>query len=87
MVKEPYGSRRGRFAIPGPVLREHPEVVQRVLAETIPVRAEMMLLEDAIEYDAYCLAFEPIAEGEAIPIYDAEYDTVTGSLTWVRRDG
>jgi hypothetical protein len=84
---EPWRSRAGRFEVPYELLQKHPDVVRRVLSEVIVVRAEMMVVIQAIEYDAYGLAFDQLEEGAIVPRYDIEYDTTADQVSWVRKDG
>lgn len=85
MVGPPFAGRIGRFAIPYAMFGERPDVVHRILRETLVVRAELVFASQAIEYDGFCLGFEPIGEGTTIPDYDIEYDEDADQVTWVKR--
>ncbi|MEY9560508.1 hypothetical protein [Sinorhizobium fredii] len=80
------GDRRlGRFSIAIELISEASDVVRRIMGEVIVLRAEAMLVDACIEYEALCPAFEPLKEGLRLPEYDIVYDADTDQLSWVRQ--
>lgn len=68
-------TRRGRFLLPSFGITGYPLDEQRmkecmtVLAHVAVVRAEALLMEQAIEYYGYSMLFDPIPLGHRAPTY------------------
>ncbi|WP_266032534.1 hypothetical protein [Brucella intermedia] len=78
--------RVGQFQIEAEVIRDHPEIVMKVMAEVIVVRAEHHLINDRVEYDAWSPHFDIVPEGMVAPSYDVVYDADTETVTWAKQE-
>lgn len=68
LVPTPW-QRRGRFKISRKALMEDFEAIQGIFQLCVPIRAEMMLDQDAIEYTAIGHVFDEMLEGGITPWY------------------
>lgn len=74
-------SRRvGIFEIPIQSIHLMLEVVQRIMARVMVVRAEMLYDRNAIEYTALSNDFEEVPQGHIPPRYEVMYDEFTDKL-------
>jgi len=64
----------GRFFIDFKLIEEDPLIVLLMLSGTLVVRAEARLEMNAVEYHAYCAAFDEVVIGQQIPEYIAEFN-------------
>lgn len=78
--------RVGRFQIGLDVINDAPEIVTRIMGETIIIRAEMVLALNAIEYHAICEHFEELPDWLMPPEYDVIYDGETDKITWAKSE-
>lgn len=70
-------SRIGRFSIPRDVIRgDNNEVLLKVFANTIIMRAEYKLSKDVIEYTALSPLFRVKEESEMVPEYRLECKSI-----------
>lgn len=79
-------NRLGRFQIGIDVINDAPEIVTRIMGETIILRAEALLSNKAIEYHAICEHFEELPDGMTLPEYDVIYDGETDKITWAKSE-
>jgi len=71
-------NRKGTIAISCEAIDDLPEGVQAVLSGGIVVRAEMMYMHNAIFYNMLHPDFREVAEGEAVPQYEAVIEADSG---------
>lgn len=62
----------GKFKIDDDDIKNHPDIVRRILFHTIIVRAEYMFYSNQIEYVAYSKKFDKVPIGEEPPEYDIQ---------------
>lgn len=70
----------GRFSIPVDLVRQQNIAVKRIMSQCIIVRAEMMFINNVIEYEAISWRFREVPEGQIMPNYVWSYDDKTGEL-------
>ena len=82
--------RVGRVSIARDLILHAPGKVALVLAGLLVVRAELSFVRDTVEYEAFCLGFEPISPGAEPPRYEAiitpTEDGLVANVVW-RRSG
>lgn len=64
----------GRFRITQRKIYEDPQTITKIMGQMVIVRAEMLFIAMAIEYQAYSRLFDRIEEGVAPPLYLLEVD-------------
>ncbi len=81
--------RRGRFKVPEALFEDNFEVVRGILQLCVPVRAEMLWAEAAIEYTAIGHVFDEVPKGVMTPWYDVtiDRDGLTVGIKFQRREG
>jgi hypothetical protein len=73
--------RRGVFRLPVSTIEREPDVALEIMGRCIIVRAEMLMICDAVEYHAVSDEFREVQVGEKIPEYTWVTDSVSGR-TW-----
>lgn len=72
----------GRFTIPAQVLDDEPDIVRRIMGECIILRAEFILSEQSVVFDARHDDFEVREKGADVQVYNPVYDTEKDVLNW-----
>lgn len=73
--------KRGYFKIPMSNLETKPEIVRQIMGRCLIVRAETLLICDAVEYHAYSPDFRELSEGEQVPEYRWLVSEATETVT------
>lgn len=73
--------KRGHFRIHRRIIRDAPHVAKALLREIIVVRAEMMLLDDAVEYWGYADFFPELCIGHRAPFMTADFEVIGSGMT------
>lgn len=74
----------GKFTISIDLIENDPGIVFTIMSTVIPVRAEYMFENNAIEYVGICHNFEVISLGEIAPRYKAYVEN--GFVRWEKQD-
>ena len=67
---------RGHFKIPRDLIDENPMVVLAVMAKVIVIRAEYILMNDTVKYDAISPEFRFVPDREVTPYYEIIVETI-----------
>jgi hypothetical protein len=77
------GRKIGKTRVSRHYVDDCPKEIVRMLAGTIPVRAETIFYDDTIEYVLICDQFDPVRNGESLPDYEAVFNCdENGALVW-----
>ncbi len=81
--------RCGQFKVSRELLLDDFEAVQAIFQLCVPVKAEMLLIEDAITYTAIGHVFDEVPKGAMAPWYDVttDRDGLTVGVTFERCKG
>jgi hypothetical protein len=69
MEYEELRKRRGTFEITRELIEDAPDEIQKVMGQTVIVRAESLFYNNSIQYHGYSSLFREVAEGEETPRY------------------
>jgi len=61
--------RLGQFSISRDTVESSPWIVQRIMSQCIIIRAELMHINNVIEYQAISYRFDLVKDGEITPRY------------------
>ena len=65
--------RIGTFRIPIELIRQWPAFARDILHDKLIVRAETKFAYNAVEYEAFCIQFEPTPNSDIPPYYDLQF--------------
>ena len=84
-IQDDLRKRIGRIRIPLGQIKKDPEPLFAIFARCIVVRCENLFWLDGFDYEVLSPDLPPLAEGVAVPAYDAIFstDSVTGRQQFV----
>jgi len=82
MLADDFICRLGRFRIAKEILEHRPvALMQHVFAHVVILKAQAIMVDEAVEYLARCQSFEPILDRFAeIPVYEAVFTEKDGKI-------
>lgn len=74
--------RCGKLVVPAKLVAQDPDLMMRVMAECIVVRAEYLAMFDLFEYQVYSPLIPILEEGRMTPEYNIQHDLVEDTITF-----
>lgn len=85
VIPEPWtdvNERYGKFCIDLDLIHREPDLVAKIMAQCIVVRAENMFCRRSIEYQALSPKFEKLPMGERLPSYEVLFNRQDGVVSF-----